>query len=46
MDLKTQTMLNIVARQRNEALDTVVQLWAELAVVQDELAKLKEEKSE
>lgn len=48
MDTKTRAMLNIMAQQRNTALDMVVQLHAQVVELEEKLAAndSQKEKSE
>lgn len=42
MDIKTQTMLQVLKMQRDQALDIIVELNGKLAEMDEELQKLKQ----
>lgn len=42
MDTKTNAFINALAQQRNQALDTVASVMAELSAVREELSAAKE----
>lgn len=41
MDTKTNAFINVIATQRNQALDAVAAVMADLATVREELAAAK-----